>query len=39
MMIPSKNRPNISCDVFLCFGVDGLFRMDEARAVMGIEDK
>ncbi len=37
MSIPSEGRPNISCDVFLCFGSDGLFRKEKAIAAFGIE--
>lgn len=30
MSVPNDHRPNISCDVFLCFGKDGLFNKYQA---------
>jgi DNA modification methylase len=30
MSVPNDHRPNISCDVFLCFGKDSLFRKHQA---------
>ena len=35
MGVPNQHRPNISTDVLLCFGSDGLFRKQHAIPVFG----
>jgi len=37
MSVPNEHRPNISCDVFLAFGSDGLFRKSQAISRMKLQ--
>ena len=39
MAFPNEHRPNINCDLFLCFGSDGLFRKENALKILEIDGR